>query len=66
MKTDKLYKHKNNTEVAFNPTYILEGDVGFYMEGQWYNIVSGVPKLLETDAITIKRQDLDQWELYEE
>ncbi len=63
---NKLYKHTKNTEVAFNPTYIIEGDVGIYAEGQWYNIVSGVPKLLATDAITIKKEDLDQWKLYEE
>lgn len=66
MKIDKLYKHKKNTEVAFNPTYILEGDIGLYMEGEWYNIVYGVPKLITTDAITVKKDDVDQWELYEE
>jgi uncharacterized protein YbaR (Trm112 family) len=66
MKEDTLYKHKNTTDVVFNPTYITKGFLGLYIEGQWYSITSGVPKLLSTDVICIKNADLDQWEIYDE
>ena len=65
MELNKLYKNKNNTDVAFYPTYILEGDVGLYLDGNWVNIVYDQPKLLDKDSIYIKKNDIPNWKEYE-
>jgi len=67
MKTDHLYKHKNNIDVAFSPRHIEELDIGIVCVGFWWRVGNNeMPKLLKNDTITIHNDDLDQWELYEE
>lgn len=67
MTTDKLYKHKNNIDVAFSPRHIEELDIGIVCVGYWWKVDAGVtPRILEKDTITIHNSDLDQWEIYEE
>lgn len=68
METHKLYKHKNNTDVAFCPFDIVDDlgkDEDIVMKGMWLNIVHGNPTAIVIDTIFIKPNDLENWELYE-
>lgn len=59
-----MYKHINNTDVAFVPLQLeKESDTALTYYGKWYNIVN-VPYFIQYDEITIKTNDLTNWKEY--
>jgi len=56
---NKIYKHDNNTDIAFlvNESTTLEGDI--LLRGIWMRITS------MNDSITIKQNDIINWKLIE-
>lgn len=64
----KLYKHKNNTDIAFMPLYNTDSEEftnKIVKIGYWYNIVNlkNIYKCSEKlDIIEIQKEDLDNWE----
>lgn len=61
MKTRTLYKHIRNIDVAFSPSIITTIDSDLHMIGFWYNISTGIPKLIDQDKIVIKKEDINNW-----
>lgn len=58
-----LYKHKNNTDVAFEPVESTWNDDGCFLTIRWWNITNPESwKFVATDNIFIKREDLPNWE----
>lgn len=63
MLPNTLYKHKNNTDVAFSPISVRQQDKSLLLFGRWYNIVNPTNVFfIEDDEITIKLSDVDKWE----
>jgi hypothetical protein len=63
---NKIYKHDNNTDVAFlvNESTTLEGDL--LLRGIWMRITSmNNLHAIANDSITIKQNDITNWKLYE-
>lgn len=56
----KLYKHINNTDVAFKIININYIEDYVQMDVSWYNIVSEV-FFIDKDSIRIKKSDLKNW-----
>jgi hypothetical protein len=69
MQTFKLYKHKNNTDLALEPvrmlTIVPEGIVK--IKCFWHNIVNpkNTFRIGRLDNIEIKLEDIKNWEPYE-
>lgn len=57
----KLYKHKNNTDVAFKIININNIEQYVQLDVSWYNITSKHPFFIERDSIKIKKSDLKNW-----
>lgn len=57
----KLYKHKNNTDVAFKINQTKEDKNYLHLQISWYNIVSKPSFFIERDSIKIKKSDLKNW-----
>lgn len=55
-----LYKHINNTDVAFKITKINYIEEYVHLDISWYNIVSK-PFFIDNDSIKIKKSDLKNW-----
>ena len=69
MKTNFIYKHDNNTDVAMwvlNSLYIPEKDV-YKIKCRWLNIVNpkNVFDLGVIDKVEVKRADVKNWKVYE-
>lgn len=65
MKTMTLYKHVNNTDVAFCPTHVDEQFDTLVILGHWYNIVNPNKVLyISSDMIKVNKLDIDNWKLY--
>jgi len=63
MYPNRLYKHKNNTDVAFVPVNVLQGQSDLLVFGKWFNIVNpNNVYLIDSDQITINLSDLEKWE----
>lgn len=66
MDAGKIYKHRNNTDVAFDLLRIYDGDYSFFLIGYWINIVNpNNPYIINGDNIEIKIEDLENWEEYD-
>jgi hypothetical protein len=61
----KLYKHRNNTDVAFSPSSVSKKPNGdLKLEGDWFNIVNPIKIFfIDHDKITIKKKDILDWEV---
>lgn len=64
MKTNTLYKHKNNTDVAFVADSIVDLHDHLILAIRWYNIVN-LSNLffIDYDEIKIKKTQIKKWEL---
>ena len=62
-KQSYIYKHKNNTDVAF---YVIDANLvesKYYLTGYWLNIVNpNNMYMLQPDNITINLEDSCKWE----
>lgn len=68
MTRGKVYKHINNTDVAFRPTRIIVNHrLQIYKcSGYWLNIVNPQKvDLIAQDEIHVKIADLNNWVEYE-
>jgi len=67
-KKNKLYKHKNNTDVVFHVTSILDMHLdGTFLNGNWMRITPmGKLHDLARDSITVQDKDIGDWNEYEE
>jgi hypothetical protein len=65
----KVYKHKNNSDVAFlvtniNDDYVQES--GIYLRGFWMRITPmNTLHELASDSITVQSKDVGDWHEYE-
>ena len=58
-----LYKHKNNTDVAFAPISVVRREKDLLLFGRWYNIVNPTNVFfISDDEISIKLADVQKWE----
>lgn len=62
--TNKMIKHRNNTDIAFKVNYVNDGGEYFNLIGVWYNIVSSMFPINE-DIIHIKKEHMDNWKEYD-
>lgn len=63
----KIYKHKNNTDVAFQLqtfTFNKENIEGLLCKGYWWNIALSNPIPIEKDEIFINYVDIGDWVEY--
>lgn len=61
----ELYKHKDNTDVAFYVKGISGGFDNIFLRGVWVNIVNPSNYFMlttETERITVKLNEQDNWE----
>lgn len=58
----KLYKHKNNTDVAFKINQTKEDKNYLHLQISWYNIVSK-PFFIDYDEIKIRKEDVKNWQI---
>lgn len=68
MKTYKIYKHKNCTDVAFQIITCTEKENSniLKIQGYWWNIVNfDNIHLISSDEIEIKKEDINNWQIYE-
>lgn len=68
-KKNKVYKHVNNTDVAFHVTGVLDMHLdGTFVQGRWMRItpMGKLHDLNAHDSITLKDKDFDSWKEYEE
>lgn len=58
-----LYKHKNNTDVAFRiiEQSVHENEEGIRLIVEWWNVM-GVYYIIGRDSIFIKFRDIPKWE----
>lgn len=62
MEINKLYKHTNNSDVAFEPLFLVsESEDSLTFEGRWVNIILHNPDIICNDKITINKQDQHNW-----
>lgn len=63
MKPNELYKHLNNTDVAFLVETVVEEKNHLRLTGEWVNIVNRNNLfVVQKDDITINNFDLKNWE----
>lgn len=66
MKPGNLYKHLNNTDVAFAPESVQQSSEVLRVLGTWINVVNPKKSFpIGADCIDIKLKDLPKWELFE-
>lgn len=64
----KVYKHKNNTDVAFHVTGVRDMHPdGIFLTGHWMRISPmGKLQYLANDSITVRDKDHPHWEEFQE
>ena len=64
LSTDFLYKHKNNTTVAFSILAQDESPTRYVLDVMWFNISSKRPPwaMRAVEMITIEKADMVNWE----
>lgn len=63
-KKNKVYKHKNNIDVAFYVTGVLDMHLdGTFVNGRWMRItpMGKFHDLNAHDSITVQDKDFDNW-----
>ena len=66
MKKNTLYKHIQAIDVVFQPTVIVDDGDCLSMNGIWYNISTGSLYPIAKDKIKLKKEEIQNWEVYEE
>lgn len=63
MKANNYYKHVNNTDVAFVPSVVMQGEKDLRVFGTWVNIVDpNNVYSIDVDELIINLSDLKKWE----
>jgi hypothetical protein len=66
MKTNQLYKHTNNIDVAFGPMEIeTKEDGSLALKGFWFNIGGIQVVRICLDSILITKDQIHSWIAYE-
>lgn len=63
-KKNRVYKHKNNVDVAFHVTGVLDMHMdGTFVSGNWMRItpMGKLHDLGARDSITVQDKDFDNW-----
>lgn len=66
MKKYQLYKHIQSIDVVFYPTFVNEEEEYLSLQGLWCNISYGGVFPIASDKFKIKKNELQNWEVYEE
>ena len=70
MLNGKIYKHINCRDVAFYTISCTEGRDGLHVVGYWVNVYYKPADIIQAEEgpveITIRPDQIDKWEVYEE
>lgn len=57
----KLIKHKRNKDVAYKVDYMVSLGSVCHFYGGWVNLTFSVPRIIDTEKLSIPLSELDDW-----